>query len=190
MGRAKATLPFGGLTLIERIVAELRRATENIVVVAAPEAEANPLPSLAPITIVRDRVAYQGPVAGLALGLHAVRHEMAFACSCDLPMLRAEVASWTVSLLDGSHHAVIPRIGAKLQPLHAAYSRQCAAAFEAMIERGEHRVTAIADAADVRIISEEEYRRVDPDALSCLNINTSEDYARALKLAGVSEPAD
>jgi molybdopterin-guanine dinucleotide biosynthesis protein A len=196
MGQAKATLRLGGTTLIERTIAELTRTDiagtglartfEDIVVVAAPESAAIELPPLREVTIVHDDDAYQGPVGALARGLRAARHELAFACSCDLPMLRCEVASWLLSLMDG-YDAVIPEVSGRLQPLHAAYRRRCAAALDAMLERGEHRLTAIADTASSgitsRIIPEAEYRRADPDALSCFNINTPEDYARAKTLA-------
>lgn len=189
MGQPKATLRLGGMTLIERTIgeltrAELARAFDDIIVVAAPESEAIELPALGAATIVHDENAYQGPVGALARGLRAARHELAFACSCDLPMLRAEVASWLLSLV-GDFDAVIPQVGERLQPLHAVYRRRCAGALDAMLARGEHRLSAIADAVDsrilARIVSEAEYRRADPDALSCFNINTPEDYARALR---------
>lgn len=183
MGRPKAALRFGKLTLIERTIAELTssglsRAFDDIVVVAAPESEGIELPVLSTATIVHDDDAFQGPVGALARGLRAVRHELAFACSCDLPMLRAEVAAWMLSLADGSD-AVIPRIDGRLQLLHAVYRRRCVGALDAMLARGEHRLNAVADAVTARIVSEAEYRSVDPDALSCFNINTPEDYARA-----------
>jgi molybdopterin-guanine dinucleotide biosynthesis protein A len=78
--------------------------------------------------------------------------------------------------------AVIPQVGDRLQPLHAAYRRRCAGGLDAMLARGERRLTAAAKGMNVRIISEDEYRRADPDALSCFNINTPADYARAVKL--------
>jgi molybdopterin-guanine dinucleotide biosynthesis protein A len=187
MGQAKATLRFGNVTLIERTVSELARAFDDIVVVAAPESEAIEIPALGAATIVRDDEAYQGPAGALARGLRAARHELAFACSCDLPMLRSEVASWMLSLADG-YDAVIPRADGRLQPLHAVYRRRCARALDAMIARGEHRVGAIADAVNARIVSEAEYRSADPDALSCFNINTPEDYARAKKLTDSKSP--
>ncbi len=191
MGQPKATLLLGGMTLIERTVAELACAFDDIVVVAAPESEAIELPALGAVTIVHDDDAYQGPVGALARGLRAARHELAFACSCDLPMLRCEVASWMLSLID-DRDAVIPEVGGRLQPLHAVYRRRCADALDAMLARGEHRLGAIAGAVNsgilARIVSEAEYRRADPDALSCFNINTPEDYARALKLAGTKSP--
>jgi molybdopterin-guanine dinucleotide biosynthesis protein A len=187
MGQPKATLRFGDLTLIERTVLELRRAFDDIVVVAAPESETVEVPALGAATILHDDVAYQGPVGALARGLRAARHELAFACSCDLPMLRAEVVSWLLSLI-AEYDAVIPQVGERLQPLHAVYRRRCAVALDAMLARGERRLGAIADAINVRIVSEAEYRRADPDALSCFNINTPEDYARALKLADTKSP--
>jgi molybdopterin-guanine dinucleotide biosynthesis protein A len=182
MGRSKATLRLGGVTLIERTVAELSRGFDDIVVVAAPESEAIELPALGALTIVRDDNAYQGPVGALARGLRAARHEVAFACSCDLPMLRCAAASWLVSLID-SYDAVIPEIGGRLQPLHAVYRRRCAGALDSMLAHGEHRLSAVAEAVNARIVSEAEYRRADPDAISCFNINTPEDYEHALKLA-------
>jgi molybdenum cofactor guanylyltransferase len=192
MGQAKATLRFGDLTLIERTIAELTRselarAFDDIVVVAAPESEAIELPALGAATIVHDDDAYQGPVGALARGLRAARHEVAFACSCDLPMLRSEVASWMLSLADG-YDAVIPRVDERLQPLHAVYRRRCAGALDAMLARSEHRLGAIADAVNARIVSEAEYRGADPDALSCFNINTPEDYARAARLIDTKSP--
>jgi molybdopterin-guanine dinucleotide biosynthesis protein A len=182
MGQPKATLRVGGATLIERTVVELAGAFDDIVVVAAPESEAIELPSLGGATIVHDDNAYQGPVGALARGLRAARHELAFGCSCDLPMLRSEVASWMLSFIDG-YDAVIPRVGEQIQPLHAVYRRRCADALETMLARGEYRLSAITDAVKTRIISEAEYRRADPEALSCFNINTPEDYARAKTLA-------
>ena len=61
MGRPKALLLFGGEPLIVHIVGALNRLCHDILVVAAPEQE---LPAL-PVTLVRDEVAYQGPVAGI-----------------------------------------------------------------------------------------------------------------------------
>jgi molybdopterin-guanine dinucleotide biosynthesis protein A len=187
MGQPKATLRFGEVTLIERTVFELRRAFDNIVVVAAPASETIELPALGAATIVHDDNAYQGPVGALLRGLRAARHELAFACSCDLPMLRCGVASWLTSLV-GDFDAVIPQVGGRLQPLHAVYHRRCAGALDAMLARGERRLSAIADAVNARIVSEAEYRRADPDTLSCFNINTSEDYTHALKLADTKSP--
>jgi molybdopterin-guanine dinucleotide biosynthesis protein A len=148
------------------------------------------MPKLENVTIVRDDVPYAGPVGALARGLRAARHDIAFACSCDLPMLQAEVASWIVSMLNErpEYDAVIAKIEGRLQPLHAAYRRRCAVALEEMAARGENRLSAIAENVKARVVYEAEYRRHDPGALSCFNINTPADYALALELARRRSP--
>jgi molybdopterin-guanine dinucleotide biosynthesis protein A len=185
MGQPKPSLRFGEETLIERTVSRLRRAFDDIVVVSAPEAEAVAMPKLENVTIVRDDKPYAGPVGALARGLRAARHDIAFACSCDLPMLQAEVALWIVSMLNErpEYDAVIARIERRIQPLHAAYRRRCAAVLDEMLVRGENHLSAIVDFVKTEVVDEAEYHRHDPDALSCFNINTPADYARALKLA-------
>lgn len=185
MGQPKPALRFGEQTLIERIVAELRRAFNDIVIVAAPEDEGVAMADLGNVTIVRDETPYAGPVGALARGLRSAHHDIVFACSCDLPMLQAEVASWMASLLQGrqDYDGVLARIDGRLQPLHAAYRRRCATALNAMGARGERHLSAIAENVRTYIVDENEYRRHDPDALSCFNVNTPADYARALKLA-------
>src|SRR5258707_1100748 len=94
MGRDKATLPIGDITLIERIVAELQRAFAPIIVVAARQADQPSVVDAAArdVILVRDEVAFQGPVHGLRVGLSAGAGDLAFVASCDLPLVRAEVA--------------------------------------------------------------------------------------------------
>src|SRR5690242_2590496 len=81
MGQPKALLPFDDEPLIVHTVRRLRLQFSDIVVVCAPEQE---LPSL-PVTLVRDEVAYQGPVGGIFYGLRAAQHEVCFVTSCDAP---------------------------------------------------------------------------------------------------------
>lgn len=182
MGQQKAALRFGDSTLLERIVAELGELFGDIVIVAAPDAAGAPLSRPPGARIIRDDCKYEGPVLALARGLDAARADAAFACSCDLPMLDARVAAALLAMLPG-HDAVIPFVGEKLQPLHAAYRRQAAAALRAMSARGENRLSAIADVVPTRLVSEDEIRALDPELLSFVNINTPADYARALRLA-------
>src|SRR6202022_829585 len=151
MGQPKATLRFGDAALLERIVNELSREFAQVVVVAAPE-EQEPfairqlLPKAGEFVIVRDDGAYKGPVEALARGLRATASDVAFACSCDLPLLRADVARALCLMLD-RYNPVMPEVGGFLQPLHAAYRRRCAGVLAAMAAGGERRLTALASRA-------------------------------------------
>ncbi len=184
MGQSKASLDFGGVQLLARIIAELRRRFAQIVVVAAPESE-GPLPQIPEgvVLLLRDETPFQGPADALRRGLEAIAGDAAFACSCDLPLLDADVAATLVEMLD-AFDAVMPEIGGRLQPLHAAYHKRCARALAAMGARGESRLTAIAEEIVLRRVGEHKLREFDPELRSFVNINTPDDYQHALRIAG------
>jgi molybdenum cofactor guanylyltransferase len=185
MGRSKAMLDFGGEPMIARIVRQLRRRFDEVVIVAAPESvEHLEIPADA-AKIILDETAFQGPADALRRGLRAVGSDFAFACSCDLPLLNADVAFALLAMLD-RFDAVIPEIAGRLQPLHAVYRTNCAGALEAMAARGEKRLVAIADAVKTRRVAEPELRAIDPELLSFVNVNTPSNYARALRLARIA----
>jgi molybdenum cofactor guanylyltransferase len=183
MGRPKALLDFGGVPLLSRTVIEVKRRFDQIVVVTAPVSEALPRIEISGLKLVHDETAFAGPLDALRRGLDALDREVAFACSCDLPLLNAEVAASLVTMLDG-FDAVVPEVGGKLQPLHAVYRKQCASAIQALEARGEKRLSAIADAVNAKRIGEGELRKIDPALRSFFNVNTPEDYRKALKMAG------
>jgi len=152
------------------------------------------------LIIERDDAAFEGPVGALRRGLVRVSSEIAFACSCDLPLLRSDLAIALCAMLDGqstaieatghdatnlanSFEAAIPQIEGFPQPLCAAYRREPAiAALLAMEAADERRLTAIGDRLKVNVVDEVALREIDPDLRSFLNVNTAEDYARALRL--------
>jgi molybdopterin-guanine dinucleotide biosynthesis protein A len=185
MGQPKAALDFGGMPLLTRIVVELKRRFDEIVIVAAPTSEGQPRIEIPGLKIVHDDTAFAGPLDALRRGLNALEHTVAFACSCDLPLLNSDVAAELVAMLD-DFDAVIPEVGGKLQPLHAVYRKRCASAIESLAASGEKRLTAGANAINARKVSEEELRKIDPQLRSFFNVNTPEEYLHALKLAGLA----
>ena len=183
MGQPKAALDFGGVPLLMRVVSELKRRFDEIVIVAAPASEGFPRIEIHGLKIVHDETAFAGPLEALRRGLNALDREVAFACSCDLPLLNADVAARLVAMLD-DFDAVIPEVGGKLQPLHAVYRKRGARAIEALVARGEKRLSEIVDAINAKRIGESELRKIDPEPWSFFNVNTPEDYHKALQLAG------
>lgn len=185
IGRPKASLDFGGVPILTRIIRELKRRFVEIVVVAAPASRDSFQAGVPGVRTIRDEVAFRGPLDALRRGLDAVTNEIAFACSCDLPLLDSDLAAAIVAMI-GDSEAAIPIVGERLQPLHAAYRKRCAGALAALALRGEARLTAIADAVNTRRISENELRVLDPQLNSFFNLNTLDDYQRALKIAGLA----
>lgn len=176
MGQPKALLLFDGTPLIAHIVTTLQRLFGEVVVVAAPE---QPLPELA-VKIVHDEVAYQGPVGGICYGLRATDTDVSFVTSCDAVFLNAGLVSHLVSLMAG-YDVVVPRWEGRLQPLHAVYRRSILPILEAQLAVGQPRLVAAFDRARAREIAEDEIRRFDSDGASLFNMNTPDDYLKALE---------
>ena len=93
MGRPKSLLLFDGEPLIAHIVRALKRMFAETVIVAAPEQELPDLPAI----LVRDEVAYQGPVGGIYYGLKAASGNFCFVTSCDVPFLNPALISHVTS---------------------------------------------------------------------------------------------
>jgi molybdenum cofactor guanylyltransferase len=176
MGQPKSLLPFDGEPLIVHIVRALKRMFAEIVIVAAPDQE---LPDL-PAVLVRDDVAHQGPVGGIYYGLKAASGEFCFVTSCDVPFLNPALISHLTSQI--SHHdVVVPFWEDRFQPLHAVYRTKVLALLKEQLERGELRPIYLFDRVKVCKIEEDAIRRFDPEGLSFFNMNTPDDYERALQ---------
>ena len=177
MGRPKALLPFDDEPLIAHIVWDLKKMFAEAVIVAAPEQE---LPIL-PAVLVRDEVAYQGPVSGIYHGLKASTKEVCFVTSCDAPFLNLALVSHLLSQIS-DFDVVVPFWQERFQPLHAVYRRSVAPLLREQLDRGELRPIFLYDKVRTRKIDEGEIRRLDPEGLSLLNMNSPGDYDAALQL--------
>jgi len=177
MGRAKALLPFDGEPLIVHVIRALKKMFAETVVVAAPDQE---LPSL-PAVLVRDEVAYQGPVSGIYHGLKAATKEVCFVTSCDAPFLNLQLISQLLAQISDCD-VVVPYWQQRFQPLHAVYRTSVLPLLKEQLERGELRPIFLYDKVRTRKIQEDEIRQLDPEGLSFLNMNSPAEYDAALQL--------
>jgi molybdopterin-guanine dinucleotide biosynthesis protein A len=175
MGQPKALLSFGDAPLIVHIVDKLRGFFDEIVVVAGHGGELPPVSA----TLVRDEVAYQGPVAGIVYGLRAAQSEVAFVTSCDCAFLNLRLVEHLVGQI-ANYDVVVPHWEGRYQPLHAVYRRSVLPLLEMQLARNELRPVFLFDKVRTRRIDEAEVRRLDPRGLSFFNMNTPEDYHEAL----------
>ncbi len=176
MGRPKSLLLFDGEPLIVHIVRALKHIFAETVVVAAPGQE---LPDL-PAVLVRDEVAHQGPVGGIYYGLKAAGGKFCFVTSCDVPFLNhALIAHFTSQI--SNYDVVVPFWEDRFQPLHAVYRTSVLPLLKAQLDRRELRPVYLFDKVKTCKIEEAAIRHFDPKGLSFLNMNTPDDYERALQ---------
>ncbi len=179
MGRPKAWLPFGGETLLGRMVRLLAEVVQPIVVVAAPDQEVPPLP--ADVSVVRDEEKGRGPLQGLAAGLQALpgQADAAFLSSCDAPFLQPAFVRRLIELL-GDQAICVPHVGGFHHSLAAVYRLEVIEAVRQLLAENRLRPFFLFQMVPTRIVEAAELLDVDPTWQSLRNVNTPEDYQAAL----------
>ncbi|APW60761.1 molybdenum cofactor guanylyltransferase [Paludisphaera borealis] len=184
MGRPKAGLPFGPETLLARVVRLVSTVARPVVVVAAADQEVRDLPDS--VRVVRDSRSGRGPLQGLADGLSALPPgvEFAYVTAADAPFLEP---AWVELLVDriGGHDLALPNCDGRRHPLAALYRVAPAlAAIRGLLDQDQLRVGRLAESLRTRTIDADELRGVDPELRTLRNLNTPDDYVRALEDAG------
>jgi molybdopterin-guanine dinucleotide biosynthesis protein A len=171
LGRDKALVRVDGQPLVAWLSARLAQVLSPVVVVVdRPARYALAVPQ------VTDAYSGLGPLGGLATGLEALDAPAAFACACDMPLLRPALVELLCAELDGYDVAVPERAG-RLEPLCAVYARSCLSAALRLLQQRQLRVGGLAEAVHARVLKEEEWRAADPEGDSFLNVNTAADLA-------------
>jgi GTP:adenosylcobinamide-phosphate guanylyltransferase len=106
-----------------------------------------------------------------------------------MPFVNADLLAVELALLNQTGaDLVIPRTPGGLEPFHAVYRREtCLPHVQAALEAGKRRVDAWFANVNVCAIPEESIRRLNPQSLAFLNVNTPEELAAAEKLAASAE---
>jgi molybdenum cofactor guanylyltransferase len=184
MGTAKALLPFGDETMLQRVVRILGTVASPIVVVAADGQELPPLPP--DVWVTHDEREGRGPLEGLRAGLKALPEDAdaAYITSCDVPLLVPGFVERMAMLADG-HDIAVMEIEGFPHPLSAVYRRRTLPHVEALLAKDLLRPVFLFDAVDTRRVQPAEMIGVDPELRTLRNLNTPEDYRAALRDAGL-----
>lgn len=178
MGTSKALLPFGSETMLQRVVRLLSEIVPTLVIVAAVDQELPALPRH--VVVTRDEREGRGPLEGLRAGLKALSAdaERAYVTSCDVPLLVPAFARQMLDLSRG-YDAAVMEIEGFTHPLSAVYARTTLAPIEELLAKDRLRPAFLFDLVKTRRVRPEEIT-ADPDLRTLRNLNTREDYERAL----------
>ena len=183
MGTSKALLPFGPETMLQRVVRLLSEVVSPIVVVAAIDQDLPQLPS--GVIVTRDENEGRGPLEGLRSGLKALPTtvDAAYVTSCDVPLLETGFVRQMIDLANDYDIAVM-EIDGFTHPLSAVYRRATLQSVEDLLANNRLRPVFLFDAAKTRRVKPEDMTS-DPGLRTLRNLNTREDYERALADAGL-----
>ena len=175
MGRDKAWLEIDGRPMIQRVIEELLRVTPAVSVIAN-DAEYNRLG----FPVLPDLNAGVGPLEAIRVALAASSAPTVLLIACDLPFVTSELLEFLLHRADG-YQAVVPVSSAgRLEPLCALYSTQALEPVTELISSGERKVSLLFERVPARLIPFEDLRRLAGAERFFTNVNTPQDYARAI----------
>jgi len=132
------------------------------------------------VRTVVDRVAGAGALGGLYTALMEALTEQVLVIGCDMPFLTAPFLTY---LMEQGREAevAVPRDERGRHPLCASYARRTAGHFLSRIQAGDLRVGDALQGLAVRELGPDELTPFNRDGRLLLNINTPDDYARAIE---------
>jgi len=183
MGSSKALLPFGSETMLQRVVRLLGEVVSPIVVVAAADQDLPALPR--DVIVTRDERDARGPLEGLRAGLKALppHVDAVYVTSCDVPLLIPNFVRQMLELARG-YDIAVTEIDGFTHPLSAVYRRATLPFVEDLLAKDRLRPAFLFELVKTRRVQPEEMT-ADPDLRTLRNLNTREDYERALADAGL-----
>jgi molybdopterin-guanine dinucleotide biosynthesis protein A len=185
MGGDKALLDFCGTRMIDVVTGKLAALTDRVVVVARRKRTLGALGTLG-ARIIEDETPFAGPLPALIAGLRATGAERNIVVACDMPFLNIELLRAMTEMLSDDVDAAVPVTATGTEPLHAAY-RDCAVEpFLSAVAAGERSLRGALDRLRVRTVGESEWRPIDPEGRSFLNVNTPDEFNAAAALQGGS----
>jgi molybdopterin-guanine dinucleotide biosynthesis protein A len=173
-GRDKLAEPIDGRPMLDHVIERVRAVAGDIVVVGRPAASA-----AVPDDVIRidDDRPFEGPLAGLGAGLHALDPglERVLVVGGDMPALVTAVLDRLLAGLDRRDGAVLADdLGPR--PLPMALRRSvAAAATERLLDDGERRLRALLDVLDVEVIPPATWRPDDPDGETLRDVDVAAD---------------
>ncbi len=168
MGRDKASLPFGGATLLDFQVRKLRGIGIEDVMISGSKGE---IPGTRSIS---DGYPHKGPLGGIHACLEAAKGEAVLFLGVDTPLIPTEALR---DLLSAHETGVtLLRHGERTEPLIGIYDRTLAPLCGQILQSEHTGVWQLLNRAAVKIL------RYEGDESLFLNANTPEDYGRLLRL--------
>ena len=180
-GAEKALLQVGGVRILDRLYDMYQELFDEIILVTN-----NPQKFLEwDLLIVSDLFPIRSSLTGIHAGLFYATNPYAFISACDTPFLKKELVETIIGKIEAHVDIVMPETSAGFEPLCAAYSKRCLEAAQNHLERKKLKITKTFRKSRIKTVSEKALRKIDPDLVSFININTPADLKLAEKMANV-----
>ena len=169
MDADKSMLPIKGRPIIEVIYEQLR-GTFGEILISANDVEKH---AFLGVEVVKDRIAGQGPLMGIASAMEASGNELNFVAACDIPYIDIRFVKKMLDEAKGADIVIPTDDDGKCEPLFAVYRKSALGAMNKVLEAGKRKIS------DVFSLCEVKYIRMEAEEFT--NLNTKTEYKKFQK---------
>lgn len=178
-GSDKTVATIKGVTFTEILVKKLLKLSDDVLVVSKNPEKFNF--NYKNLRFIKDEADKQSPLIGIVSALNNARYETTFIVAADTPFLSEELVIylWSQTL---EYDLTVTKTGEKINTLFGFYHRRKLNMLSENISKGNYKLIDIYSNLNVNIIKNLDIlKKYDTDLLSFFNINSQEDYAKALE---------
>jgi len=177
MGKDKAFLPWGKRSLIAHQAYRLSKLFQRVSLVSKFDQPDRFQQVDCPIIYEPDEP--KTPLLGIVSSLRASQSEWSFVLAVDLPFFSAKSIDCLSSHRE-NHSMVLSKSEEAVQALAAYYHKNALEILDSRLESGLFKLSELQGQSDCKL--------VDVSAYELMNLNTSQEYQKALEIAGLAEP--
>jgi molybdopterin-guanine dinucleotide biosynthesis protein A len=175
MGADKSQLRLDGQTLTQRIAQVLLKVASTVAIVGRSVTDSQ-------LRTIEDVYPQWGALGGVHAALSACSTDWALVVACDMPFVSEELFLRLVSVRVDFEGVAPVQPDGRPQPLCALYRiKPCLAIAEKLIQSGERKPVTLLQSVRTRWVDFAELSDLPGAASFFDNMNTPEDYTRALK---------
>ncbi|MFW6117300.1 MAG: molybdenum cofactor guanylyltransferase [Thermoproteota archaeon] len=184
-GQDKALVKFLDKPLITHVINRVCGMVEEVLIVASSQEQAEKLSKVtSKIPSLVDSYDLHGPLAGALTGFEEARGKYSLLIPCDTPLISKVVIQHLFRACEGRDAAVPRWPNGYIEPLQSIYRTKPAlkSAISALKEGRRDIRSMIEGMSQVRYISTNALRRLNPQLSTFLNVNTTQDLKMAESL--------
>ncbi|MCL0063508.1 molybdenum cofactor guanylyltransferase [Peptococcaceae bacterium] len=178
MGTDKAFLEIKHCYMIDRVLSELRKITDDILIITNNLEKYN----YRDVYICKDIYQDVGPIAGIHSALVHSQKQAVLIVACDMPFIKASLAKYLVDNLK-DYDAVVPVINNFFEPLFAVYKTSCIPYIEQYIEHGKRKISSFFSLINLKCIDERHISSIVDPNIAFYNVNTPKELKLAKAIA-------
>ena len=174
-GSPKAFADVKGKLFYQLSLEALQPALETSIIVTSEQLE-NSYPDSPGTLVIKDVVKHagKGPLAGIYSAMLHKKAEWYAVVPVDVPFIRPDIYHELLNQLEAGKEAIIPEVGARVQPLIALYHYSLKAKIKELLETNQLSMRDLLKNAEVKYV---EF----VDETPFLNINRERDYDRYIR---------